>query len=168
MKRLVTVSAALVISVVFAIDAGAERPNRTNRFEARFVETPVSVTNRLADLGILQVITTGPGTVEGFGSANVVVSITMDHAAQPCGPGSVSNAATRRIVANGGMLAIRETAITCPTPTGHLVTGTFKIDGAASTGVFEDASGSGSLKIDASNGVSELSGKLKLAGGDDH
>jgi hypothetical protein len=168
MKRLITVSAAVTISVVFAIDAGAERPNRTNRLEARFVETPVSVTDRLADLGILQFVTTGPGTVEGFGSATVVVSITMDHAVHPCGLGSVSNAATRRIVTSGGMLAIRETAITCPTPAGPVITGTYKIDGAASTGVFEGASGTGSLKVDPPTGVSELSGKLKLAGGDDH
>jgi hypothetical protein len=168
MKRLITICAAFAISVVFVVNAGAERQDRASRFNARFVESTVSVTNRLADLGILQVITSGTGTVEGFGSATVVVSITMDHSVHPCGPGSVSNAATRRIVTSGGTLAIRETAITCPTSTGAAITGTYKIDGAASTGVFAGANGSGSLKVDPATAVSELSGKLELARGDDH
>jgi hypothetical protein len=168
MKRLITICAALAISVGFAVDAGAKRSDHTNRFQARFVETTASITNRLADLGILQIITTGTGTVEGFGSATVVVSISMDHAVHPCGPGSVSNAATRRIVTSRGTLAIRETAITCPTSTGAVITGTYKVDGAASSGVFEGASGSGSLKVDPVSNVSELSGRLELARGDDH
>jgi hypothetical protein len=167
MKRLITICAAFAISIVFVVNAGAERRDRANRFHARFVESTVSVTNRLADLGILQVITSGTGTVEGFGAATVVVSISMDHAVHPCGPGSVSNAATRRIVTSGGTLAIRETAVTCPTSTGAAITGTYKIDGAASSGVFQGANGSGSLKVDPATAVSELSGTLELTHGDD-
>jgi hypothetical protein len=168
LKRLITICAVVATSVIFVVNAGAERRDHANQFDARFVERTVSVTNRLDDLGILQLITSGTGTVEGFGAATVVVSISMDHAVHPCGPGSVSNAATRRIVTSGGTLAIRETAITCPTSNGVVITGTYKIDGAASSGVFEGANGSGSLKVDPATSVSELSGRLELARGDDH
>ena len=44
-----------------------EPPNHANRLEATFTETNVSVTNRVADLGVFQLINTGTGTVEGFG-----------------------------------------------------------------------------------------------------
>jgi hypothetical protein len=59
-----------------------------------FTETAESVTNRIADLGSLQLITTGSGSVEGSGAATVVVGITQDRAVTPCGQGSWTNAAT--------------------------------------------------------------------------
>ena len=52
-------------------------PNHANRLEATFAETNVSVTNRLADLGIFQLVNTGTGTVEGFGDATMTVSVAI-------------------------------------------------------------------------------------------
>jgi len=75
------------------------------------------VTNRIADLGTLQLITTGSGSEEGFGAATVVVSITQDRAVTPCGQGSWTNAATRRISLGGDFLA-REVVVSRPERTG--------------------------------------------------
>ena len=55
-----------------------EPPNHANRLEATFTETNVSVTNRVADLGVFQLINTGTGAVEGFGSATLMLSATQD------------------------------------------------------------------------------------------
>lgn len=82
-----------------------------------FTETAESVTNRIADLGTLQLITTGSGSVEGFGAATVVVGITQDRAVTPCGQGSWTNAATRRISVGGDFLA-REVVVSRPERTG--------------------------------------------------
>jgi hypothetical protein len=88
-----------------------------------FTETPASITNRVADLGVFQLILTANGTLDGFGAVSEVVGVTQDRAVHPCGDGSDSESDTRRIVASEGTLALRETGIKCPTPSGLVFTG---------------------------------------------
>ena len=72
----------------------------------------------------------------------MVLSITQDHDVTPCGAGSSTNAAIRRITLAQGVLVEEELAIACPTPSGGLIiTGTYHVDGASSTGLFAGARG---------------------------
>jgi hypothetical protein len=124
------------------------------------------VTNALAQFGVLQIINTGTGTVQGFGPATMVLSITQDHDVTPCGPGSSTNAAIRRITLAQGVLVEEELAIACPTPSGGLIiTGTYQVDGRSSTGLFAGARGEGTLTAETTVNppTSTLSGKLFLA-----
>jgi hypothetical protein len=139
-----------------------EPPNHANRLEATFTETNVSITNRIADLGVFQLINTGTGTVEGFGSATLMLSATQDRSVHPCGAGSWTNAAVRRIVLDDGVLVVRELVYICPTDSGPRGTGTWEVDGASSTGVFAGARGSGDVTIVIPTSTSTLSGKLNL------
>jgi hypothetical protein len=157
---------AVAFASAFAIAVRAETPNHANRLEASFTETAQSITNRIADLGTFQLINTGSGTVEGFGAATIVVGITQDHAVTPCGAGSWTNAATRRIVLDGGVLVLRELAIRCPTASGPDITGTYEVDGLSSTGIFAGARGSGKDTVDSVAHTSALSGTLKLVNSD--
>ncbi len=161
------VTALIVFASGLALRAAAEPPNDGNRLEATFAETPASITNRIADLGTFQLISTGSGAVEGFGPATVVVGITQDRSVTPCGPGSWTNAATRRIVLEGGVLVLREVGIRCPTASGPDITGTYEVDGLSSTGIFAGARGSGVDTVDTVTHTSTVSGKLKLAGAAD-
>ena len=52
----------------------------------------------------------------------------------------------------------------CQTAAGPVGTGGWEVDGAASTGVFAGARGSGDAAIVVASGTSTLSGKLKLGG----
>ena len=158
------VGALIAGATVPALQAAAEQPAQANRLEATFAESPAQVTNRIADLGIFQLINTGSGTVEGFGAATVVVGITQDRSVSPCGPGSWTNAATRRIVLEEGVLVLRELSIACPTPSGLVITGTYEVDGLSSTGVFAGARGSGGVTVNVATSTATLSGKLKLGG----
>jgi hypothetical protein len=161
------VSALIVLASGLALHAGAAPSNHANRFEASFTESAASITNRIADLGTFQLINTGRGTVQGFGPATVVVGITQDRSVTPCGPGSWTNAATRRIVVDGGVLVLYELSIACPTATGPVITGTYEVDRQSSTGIFAGARGTGDLTINVPTSTATLSGKLKLAGSDD-
>jgi hypothetical protein len=167
--RLSLLVTALIITLAsgLALNAAAGRPSHANRLEASFAESPASITNRIADLGIFQLISTGTGTLKGFGSATVVVGITQDRSVTPCGPGSWTNAATRRIVADGGVLVLREMGIRCPTASGPDITGTYEVDGLSSTGIFAGARGTGDDMVDSITHTSTLSGTLKLAGSND-
>jgi hypothetical protein len=159
---LVAVLGALASGI--ALHAAAGPPNHANRFEATFTENAASITNRIADLGTFQLINTGSGMVEGFGTATVVVGITQDRSVTPCGPGSWTNAATRRIVIDGDVLVLRELSIKCPTASGPDITGTYEVDGLSSTGIFADARGTGEDAVNTVTHTSTLSGTLKLAG----
>jgi hypothetical protein len=161
------VVALIALASMLALHAAAGAQTNGNRLEASFTESAASITNRIADLGTLQLINTGSGTVDGFGAATEVVGITQDRSVIPCGPGSYTNAATRRIVVEAGVLILREVAITCPTASGAEATGTYEVDGLSSTGVFADSRGSGSVRIDIATHTATLSGKLKLVGSDD-
>ena len=133
-----------------------------NRLQASFVETTQQVTNRVADLGVLQIINTGTGTVQGFGPATMVIGITQDHDVTPCGPGSWTNAAVRRITLAQGVLVVEELANACSTPSGTIITGTYQVDGLSSSGAFAGASGHGDVTIDVATATSTLTGKLHL------
>jgi hypothetical protein len=159
---LVTVLVAVASS--FALHAAAGAQTDGNRLEASFTESAASITNRIADLGTFQLINTGSGTVEGFGAATIVVGITQDRSVTPCGPGSWTNAATRRIVLEEGVLVLRGLAIRCPTESGPDITGTYEVDGLSSTGIFAGARGTGTDTVNTVTHTSTISGKLKLAG----
>jgi hypothetical protein len=159
------VGALSVLATGVPLSAATGASSEGNRFEATFVETNVSITNRIADLGIFQLINTGTGTVEGFGAATVVLAISQDRSVEPCGAGSWTNAGTRRIVLAAGVLMLRELAYVCQTASGPIATGTWTVDGASSTGVFAGARGSGETTVDLPTRTGTYSGKLKLATG---
>jgi len=60
-------------------------------------------------------------------------------------------------------------SITCPSASGPpVVSGTYKVDGLSSTGIFAGARGSGDLTVILDQPrKTTLSGKLKLAGSND-
>jgi hypothetical protein len=171
MKRMIRLAliagAASALASALAIAVHAEPTNHANRLEVTFTETPASITNRVADLGVFQLILTANGTLDGFGAVSEIVGVTQDRAVHPCGDGSDSESDTRRIVASDGTLALRETGIKCPTPSGLVFTGTYEVDGLSSTGVFAGARGSGDVTIDIATHTATLSGRLKLADSDD-
>jgi hypothetical protein len=165
-RRLLLLAAALVtLASALALQAAAGPPNHANRLEATFAETNVSVTNRIADLGIFQLVNTGTGTVEGFGDATMTVSVTQDRTVHPCGAGSWTNAGIRRIALDGGVLVLRELVHICQTASGPIGTGTWEVDGLSSTGIFAGARGSGDDRIVIASATSTLSGSLNLAEG---
>jgi hypothetical protein len=151
------------IASVVALAAAAE-PGEGNRLEASFAETNLSVTNRVSDLGVFQLINTGSGTLDGYGAATMVLDVTQDRSVHPCGAGSWTNAGIRRITVAAGVLVLRELAYVCPTPSGLVGTSTWTVDGPSSTGVFAEARGDGTETIDLTTHTSTLSGKLHLAG----
>ncbi len=167
MSRIIRLVASLVLvgglATALVAYATAGPPNHANRFEATFHETVQVVTNHVADYGIVQVILTGSGTLEGFGAATEVGGVTADRSFQPCGVPSESAAVTRRIITAEGTLAIRESNETCITPAGRVATGAFEVDGLFSTGVFAGATGSGTVLNVLTPHTVTLSGKLKLA-----
>jgi hypothetical protein len=171
MKKLIcltfTATAAAALAGVLAIAVRAEPPNHANRLEATFHETNASVTNRIPDLGVFQLINTGTGTLDGFGAATMTIGVTQDRSVHPCGPGSWTNAAVRRISVEAGVLVIRELAYVCQTASGLVASSTWDVDGASSTGVFAGARGSGDGSVDLTTGISTLSGRLHLAGDGD-
>ena len=160
-------TAAAGLTVGAASWATASTASDGNRFEATFLETTVSVTNRVADLGIFQLVNTGTGSVDGRGEATMTMSNTQDRTVQPCGPGSWTNAVIRRITLDAGVLVLRTLAYVCQTPTGPHAFGTWEVDGPSSTGVFAGARGQGVESVDIPTRRATLSGKLKLAGGRD-
>jgi len=171
MNRKRVVSTFCALFAVAAVGGGIvsvaqadEPPNHANRLEATFTETNASITNRIADLGVFQLINTGTGTVDGLGSATLTLSATQDRTVHPCGAGSWTNAAVRRIVLADGVLVVRELVYICQTNSGPRGTGTWEVDGASSTGIFADARGRGDITIVIPTGTATLSGRLNLAG----
>ena len=166
-RRLALLAAALItLASALALQAAASPPNHANRLEATFSETTVSVTNRIDDLGILQIINTGTGAVEGFGDATMIASVTQDRTLHPCGAGSWTSTGIRRIVLDGGVLVLEGPVHICQTPSGLIGTGPWEVDGASSTGIFAGARGSGNSRIDVATRTSTLSGRLNLAEGE--
>jgi hypothetical protein len=161
-----SVVALSALASAVALNAATGASSDGNRFEATFSETNASITNRISDLGVFQLINTGTGTVEGFGAATVVLGATQDRSVEPCGPGSWTNAALRRIVLGAGVLVLRELVHICQTATGPVGTGTWAVDGGSSTGLFAGARGSGETTIQLATRTATLTGKLKLANTD--
>jgi hypothetical protein len=158
------VAVGVVVGGAVSAAQADEPPNHANRLEATFTETNASITNRIADLGVFQLINTGTGTVEGFGPATLTLSATQDRSVHPCGAGSSTNVAIRRVVLADGVLVLRELVHICPTASGPLGTGTWRVDGASSTGIFAGARGSGDVTIVIPTGSVTVAGKLKLVG----
>src|SRR5262249_6523758 len=138
---------------------GAAGSPADSMLNATFTDSDVSVT---PGLGMVELILTGTGTVQGFGAATDVVGVVEDFAASPCGPGGASNSAQTRIVIHGGVLELHEAAMNCVTATGPQVTGTYRVDGQASTGIFAGARGTGHVTVDVATGQDTLSGTLIL------
>jgi hypothetical protein len=126
---------------------------------ATFTDSDVSVT---PGLGMVELILTGTGTVQGFGAATDVVGVVEDRAASPCGPGGASDSAQTRIVMHGGVLELHEAAMLCVTASGPHVTGTYRVDGQASTGIFAGGRGTGHVTVDVATGQDTLFGTLIL------
>jgi hypothetical protein len=158
------IAVLIALAFGFALHAAAARRADGNRLQASFTEVNASITNRDADLGVLQIVNTGTGTLEGYGPASVVLGVTQDRSVHPCGPDSWTNAGIRRIMVAAGVLVIRELAYVCPTASGLTASSTWTVDGASSTGAFADARGSGEGSVDLTARTSTLSGKLHLAG----
>lgn len=159
----VLATSLIALAGSLALHTAAGAASDGNRLDATFTESGASITNRIADLGVFQLINTGTGTVEGLGAATMVLGVTQDRSVQPCGPGSWTNAAIRRIVVDEGVLILRGSAYVCQTASGPVVTGTWTVDGPSSTGLFADARGSGEETVDITTRTSTLSGKLKLS-----
>ena len=126
---------------------------------ATFTDSAVSHT---PGQGMVELILTGTGTVQGFGAATDVVGVVEDFSASPCGPGGASNSAQTRIVMHGGVLELHEAAMNCVTASGPQVNGTYRVDGQASTGIFAGARGTGHVTVDVATGLDKYSGTLIL------
>ncbi len=157
----VLVLIALACAVLAHSAAGAARGDKT--IQATFVESRASTTDRLADLGVLQFVNTGTGTVDGYGAATVVLAMSQDRTVEPCGAGSWTNAGIRRIVVGAGVLVLRTIAYVCQTPQGPKAAGAWTVDGASSRGAFAGAEGSGHESVDIQTRTATLTGKVKLA-----
>jgi hypothetical protein len=149
-----TASAAPVQSARGAAGSPAD-----SMLHATFTDSDVSVT---PGFGMVELILTGTGTVQGFGAATDVAGVVEDFAASPCGPGGASNSAQTRIVVPGGVLELHEAAMNCVTASGPRVTGIYRVDGQASTGLFAGARGTGHVSVDVATGQDTLSGTLIL------
>ena len=155
-------SAAVMAGMAATLQASAQASTRDGgRLQATFtVGPPVSGTS---GLGMVELLLTGTGTVEGFGAATEVVGVILDTAVSPCGPGGASDSAQRRIVMTSGVLALHEAGMTCITASGPQAHATYRVDGQASTGIFAGAHGSGTVTVDVTTGHEALSGTLILA-----
>ena len=138
---------------------GAAGSPADGRLHATFTDSPGPVTHRH---GMVELILTGTGTVQGFGAATDVVGVVEDFAASPCGPGGASNSSQDRIAVHGGVLELSTTGMNCVTASGPQVTGTYHVDGRASTGIFARARGTGHVNVDVATGQDTLSGTLIL------
>ena len=163
-KRILRVGAAFVAAVVTALALKAARgePGHGRRFEASFGESTAALTDRIAGEGVFQLVNTGAGTVDPFGQATTVIGITQDRAVQPCGVGSWTNAAVRRIALRNGVLVVRELVHVCPTGSELLGLGRWNVDGASSTGAFAGARGGGESRLDLATRTSTLTGEIEL------
>jgi hypothetical protein len=161
-KLMISLAASAVVMAVAVagMQASAVASTDGNRLEATFTTSPVSVT---PNLGMVELILSGTGTVEGFGAATEVVGLVQDHAVTPCGAGSYSDTVSRRVVMHGGVLVTHEMGMTCVTASGLQARGTYQVDGLASTGIFAGARGTGDVMVDVATHHETLSGKLILA-----
>ena len=161
-KLIISLAASAVITAgaVAGLQASSQASTDGNRLQATFTASPVSVT---PNLGMVELILSGTGTVEGFGAATEVVGLVQDHAVSPCGAGSYSDTVSRRVVVHGGVLVLHEAGMTCVTASGLQASGTYEVDGQASTGIFAGARGTGDVTVNLATHTETLSGKLILA-----
>jgi len=162
-KLIISLAASAVITAgaVAGLQASSQASTDGNRLQATFTTgPPVSVT---PNLGMVELILSGTGTVEGFGAATEVVGLVEDRAVTPCGAGSYSDTVSRRVVVHGGVLVLHEAGMTCVTASGLQASGTYEVDGQASTGIFAGARGTGDVTVNLATHTEPLSGKLILA-----
>ena len=135
---------------------------RSTDFNATFVESRASTTDRIADLGILQLINTGTGAVEGYGTGTVVLADE---------PGSFGAALRSRELDERrppthhrcrGRARPNRGGVRLPTPSGPKASGTWTVDGDASTGAFAGARGSGEVSVEIPTRTATHTGKLKV------
>ena len=151
--------ASLTASASAQSARGAAGSPAGSMLNATFTDSAVSVT---PGLGMVELILTGTGTVQGFGAATDVVGVVEDFAASPCGPGGASNSSQQRIVLPSGVLETHGAGMNCVTASGAQVTGTWRVDGQASTGIFAGARGTGHFTVDVATGLDKYSGTLIL------
>lgn len=165
-RALVGLVAALVTAGTLVAYAAASSPNQGNRMDATFTTSVQVLNNQLATYGIVQAIATGSGTVAGFGAASLTAGVTQDRTVTTCGPGSAVTQVHYRIVTDDGTLILRVSAARCIDAAGATADqGTFVVDGAASSGIFADATGDGEFEavIGPTSNKATFNGKLKLA-----
>src|SRR5215471_16923006 len=138
---------------------GAAGSPANSMLNATFTDSAVSVT---PGQGMVELILTGTGTVQGFGAATDVVGVVENFATSPCGPGGAANSSQGRIAVHGGVLELSSDGMLCVTASGAQVTGTYRVDGPASTGIFAGARGAGHVTVDVATGQDTLSGTLIL------
>jgi hypothetical protein len=151
-------SLAASAAPVQALRAATGSPT-DSKLEATFTTTAASVT---PNLGTVELLLTGTGTVQGFGAATEVVGVIQDFTASPCGAGGASDTAQRRIVMTGGVLILHEAGMTCGTASGPQARATYWVDGRASTGIFAGARGTGDVTVNVTTHREILSGTLVL------
>jgi hypothetical protein len=164
LQRLLPLGVTTAAAVVLVLQASAGVAGNGNSLQATF--NPSRFVSSTNGDGIVEVIVSGAGTVDGFGAATEVVGLIQDHAVTPCGAGSYSDTASRRISLTDGILVLHEGGETCQTDGTLEATATYVVDGRASTGVFAGARGTGSVTITGIGTPSQtetLTGKLKLA-----
>jgi hypothetical protein len=164
LQLLPPMAALIAAAAVLALQASAGVASDGNTLQATF--TPNQFISSTNGAGIVEVIVSGVGTVNGLGVATDVVGLVQDHAVSPCGTGSYTDTASRRISLAGGLLILHEAGETCQTDNGLEATATYSVDGQASTGIFAGAEGTGSVTVTGIGTPSQtetLSGKLKLA-----
>ena len=138
---------------------GAAGSPAHSMLNATFTTSAVSVT---PNLGMVELLLTGIGTVRGFGAATEVVGVIQDFADSPCGAGGAADSAQRRMVLTGGVLVLQEAGMTCMTASGPQARATYRVDGQASTGIFAGARGTGDVTVDVTTHQETLSGTLIL------
>ncbi len=166
MKRVIrpTVAILAVLPAAAAASPAAHTTGgKAKPFRAAFTET---VLTRTADCTveplICQAVAGGTGSVQHYGSAKETAGITQDRGVTPCGAGSDSEAYTRRITTDRGVLAMRAGGRKCPVSGGYVVRARYRVDGAASTGVFAGARGSGVDTVEVPAGKVVIRGWLRL------
>jgi hypothetical protein len=163
LKLLFALAALSATATVLVLQASAGVASDGNKFQATFKPNQfISSTNGAS---IVEVIVSGVGTVNGFGAATEVVGLVQDHAVSPCGTGSYTDTASRRISLAGGLLILHEAGETCQSNGALEANATYAVDGQASTGIFAGAEGTGSVTvtgIGTPEQTETLSGKLKL------
>ena len=148
-----------------ALSSASGASSDSKQFEARFQESNVSVTNRIADLGIFQLINTGTGTVDGFGPATMMLGDVAGPLGHSVRPGQLDERGhpadrRRRRRADPSQQGVR-LPDRMPVRSRRA---TWQVDGDSSTGVFAGARGSGTETVHIPTAQSSLSGKLKLVG----
>jgi hypothetical protein len=93
LQLLLPLGALIATAAVLVLQASAGVAGDGNRLQATF--NPNQFVSSTNGDGIVEVIVSGAGTVDGFGAATEVVGLIQDHAVNPCGAGSYTDTATR-------------------------------------------------------------------------